>query len=260
MSPLPRFSIDLNEEFPRLKSAPSIEAVIHWQADASKQLAPDTLKKELTQRLPEYPICQNQQDIQITHSGKVDGISELIHRAQWSGLRLQDTEQSYVAQFMPAGVIFSRLKPYDTWETFKQEAIRFWDIFLELAEPTVIKRLGIRYINRIPLENDVSPSTYLKLGSHNLPGINISPASFFYKDTYQIPNYPYIVHWTRTIQPQQQSLTDRKALIFDIDVFTTELLQLDQGTLNQRLSEMRWLKNKVFFSCITDTALDRFGV
>ena len=54
--------------------------------------------------------------------------------------------------------------------------------------------------------------------------------------------------------------SSEQALIVDNDVFRAQLLQLDQETLTQRLQEMRWLKNKLFFSSITELALERFGV
>ncbi|MGB3139026.1 MAG: TIGR04255 family protein [Nodosilinea sp.] len=259
MSPLPKFSIDLNEEFPTLKSAPSIEAVIHWQAHAEKKLAPEALKEELTQRLPDYPILQTQQGIELTAAGTLDGSSEFFHRTQWNGFRLQDEQNRHVAQFTPTGIVFSRLEPYETWMTFKAEALRFWDIFLELAEPSHIQRLGVRYINRIPLDNGEQSSRYLKIVPAVPPGLQLSTESFFHQDTYPVPGYHYLINWVRTIQPASSDPTNGRALIVDIDVSTHELLQLDQATLNQRLQEMRWLKNKVFFSCITDAALERFG-
>ena len=260
MSPLPKFSIDLSETFPRLTAAPSIEAVIHWQTHAGKQLEPAALKDALTQQLPDYPICQSQQDIQISAVGSPDGSSEFLQRTQWNGFRLQDEQGRHVAQFTLGGVIFSRLEPYESWDTFKAEAIRFWDLFVALAEPTVIQSLGVRYINRILLADGEQPSTFLKAVPYTLPGVGVSPESFFYKDTYRVPGYPYSIHWTKTIQPEGASPIDQRALIIDIDVFTTELLQLDHSTLAQSLQEMRWLKNKVFFGCITDTALERFGL
>ena len=258
MSSLPKFSIDLNEEFPSLKSAPSIEAVIHWQADASTTFEPTVLQEELIQRLPDYPICQPQQGIEIS-AETTEGNSEFRQRTKWNGFRLQDEHKHHVAQFTQHGVVFSRLQPYERWENFKTEAIRFWELFLELAAPTVIQRLGVRYINRVPLEDNDQPSTYLKVAPYPLPELDFSPELFFYKDVYKVPDHPYSIQWTRTIQPQRAVNGDKRALIIDIDVFTTELLELDQETLIQRLSEMRWLKNKVFFSCITEAARERFG-
>lgn len=255
---MPKISIDLNERFPTLHAAPSIEAAIHWVAPAGKKLEPEALRAELSQRLPDYPILQTQQDIQMG-MGALDGSPEFFQRVQWNGFRLQDEQNHHVVQFMQSGVVFSRLEPYEKWEIFTAEALRIWQLFVELAEPTIIERLGVRHINQIQLENGEQPSTYLKIEPYSLPGLNIFPENFFYKDTYQVPGYPYSIHWVRTIQPQESAPSNQQALIVDIDVFTTQLLQLDQNTLTQRLQEMRWLKNKLFFSSITDTALKRFG-
>ncbi len=259
MSPLPKFCINLDEEFPTLKDAPIIEAVIHWQAHAGKTLEPEPLKAKLTERLPDYPILQVQHDMEISATGAVDGSSEIFHRTQWNGFRLQDEQNHHVAQFTPTGVVFSRLQPYAGWNSFQTEALRFWSIFLELAEPTVIQRLGVRYIARISLDNNEQPSHYLKTVPSAPPGLDLPTDSFFHQDTYQVPGHPYQINWVRTIQPAGADPIDGRALITDIDVFTRELLQLDQDTLTQRLQEMRWLKNKVFFSSITQDVLERFG-
>lgn len=259
MSPLPKFSINLNEKFPTLKAAPSIEAVIHWQAHAGKKLEPEILKAELTQRLPDYPILQTQQDIQFSAVGTPDGSSEFFQQTQWSGFRLQDEQNRHVAQFTLNGVAFSQLEPYEDWDSFQTEALRFWHIFLELAKPTVIQHLGVRYINRIALGDSEQPSQYLNTIPAPPPGLELTDESFFHQDTYSIPGYSYSINWVRTIQPAGANSADGRSLIVDIDVFIQDLLQLDQDTLVQRLQEMRWLKNKVFFSCITNHALKRFG-
>ncbi|MEN9225913.1 MAG: TIGR04255 family protein [Thermostichus sp. DRC_bins_24] len=266
MSPQSEFIIDLEEKFPTLKAAPSIEAVIHWQAHAGKKLDPETLKAELTRRLPDYPILRTQHDVQISAIGTPDGSSEFSQKMQWRGFRLQDEQNRHVAQFTLDGVVFSRLEPYEDWGSFQAEALRFWHIFLELAEPTVIQRLGVRYINRIPLEADEQPSRYLSTIPAPPPGLALAAESFFHQDTYPVPGYPYTINWVRTIQPAGADPANGRALIVDInvftvdiDVFTHKLLQLDQNTLAQRLQEMRWLKNKVFFSCMTSHALKRFG-
>ena len=259
MSPPSRFTIDFNEKFPRLEHSPSIEAVIHWQANPSKILNQATLMDELSRSLPDYPMCEPQHGIEIAF-GTPDGTSGVSHRTQWNGFRIQD-EKQHVAQFTPTGAVFSRLEPYEEWESFQAEAMRFWDIFLEVAVPTTIQRLGVRYINRIVLKSGENPSNYLKIMPSALTGLELPTESFFYQDTYQIPGYPYYVNWVRTIQAQPITSVDYQhpALIIDIDVFTTnQLIASDRESLVKHLHEMRWIKNKIFFSCITQTALEEF--
>jgi hypothetical protein len=48
-------------------------------------------------------------------------------------------------------------------------------------------------------------------------------------------------------------------LILDVDVFTTQPLEPKLGTLEERLTEMRWLKNKVFFGSVTSSAIRSFS-
>lgn len=262
MSLPPRFTIDLAEKFPKLPDAPSIEAVIYWQAHASKGLTLTDLTNELTQRLPEYPIRQPQHNIEISASVEADGTSAVSQRTHQNGLRLQD-EHHHVAQFTQTGVAFSRLEPYEQWESFKDEALKFWDIFLELAEPIAIQQLGVRYINRISLQDGETPETYLSQApsaqAEITPELGLQKTSFFYQDTYGVPGTPYFVNWVRTIQTQRQEALTERALIVDINVFTTTLVTPGRESLIRRLSEMRWIKNKLFFSCITQTALQRFG-
>ncbi len=233
--------------------------MIHWQAHAGKKLGQEDLKAALTQRLPDYPILQPQHDVQIAATVELNSSPEVSQSVQWSGFRLQDQQSRHVAQFMLSGVAFSRLEPYEAWDSFQAEALRFWQIFLELTHPTVIQRLGVRYINRIPLEVGETASKYLSTTPAPPVALDLAPDSFFHQDTYPVPGYPYRINWVRTIQPASPESADGQALIVDIDVFTHELITLDQDALGRYLQEMRWLKNKVFFSCMTPYALKRFG-
>jgi len=260
MSAPSQFTINPNEEFPNLSNSPILEAVIHWDTDSSKILEQISLKEELTKRLPDYPIIQPQYGVQF-EIGAFDGMSQIPQNTQWNGFRLENNSGDYVAQFTLTGITFSRIKSYENWESFKTEALRFWHIFVEIAEPKMIRRLGVRFINRIPLKQDESISTYLTSESHKPSGLELSPKSFFYQDTYEVVGYPYQINWVRTIQTEQTEQTelgDGQALILDIDVFLTEIAN-DQENLNQKLAEMRWLKNRIFFNNITDTALNNFG-
>lgn len=254
-----KFVLSLNETFPKLDFAPSVEAIIHWQAPATKTLKQSELSAQLAERLPDYPTRQTQYAAEFSALGRVDGSSQITHNSQWNGFRLQSTDERYVVQFAPANVVFSRLKPYEGWKVFQKEAMKIWDVFLALAEPAAIERLGVRFINRISLINNDLPSEYLQKVQPSPSGLDLPTESFFYQDTYQVPGYPYRINWGRTVQSQQPDSQQDKALLVDIDVYTVKPFSIDRELLMERLAEMRWLKNKVFFSCITDKALAQFG-
>lgn len=155
--------------------------MIHWEAHASKPLEQISLKELLTKRLPEYPIVQTQYGIEVKIEGVPDDRSQFSQHTQWNGFRLEDNPKNHVAQFTHTGIAFSRIQSYESWENFKTEALRVWDVFVELAEPQVIRRLGVRFINRILVKQDESISTYLTSAPYRLSGLEILPKSFFTK-------------------------------------------------------------------------------
>jgi uncharacterized protein (TIGR04255 family) len=254
MSSPQSLTIDVTQTFPLLRRSPLIEAVIHWQT-TNKQLEPENLKIELLQRLSDYPSIYPQYDFQVEASGKPDGTSEVQHQTQWNGFRLENESKNFVVQFSQTGVVISNIGTYESWDRFHQEALRLWKIFQEIAKPKTVNRLGVRYINQIWLGEGENSSTYLKTLPHNDFNLSLIRESFFYEETYKIPNYPYIVNWVCT----EQSQGNKRFLIVDIDVFILEIIELEESQLIHHLNNIRWLKNKIFFNSITNTALENFG-
>jgi uncharacterized protein (TIGR04255 family) len=254
-------NIDFSEEFKPLGNAPITEAVIYWQAQPNTTLQQLSLPSLLLERLPGYTVSQPLFVQSIEASSAVDGTSRFSQETQWIGFKLEDPLNHYVAQFNQTGVVFSRLAPYDRWKSFLAEAMRFWHTFVDLTKPSSVQRLGVRYINRIPLTGGERPSTYLTSLPGDPSGLTTGPESFFYQDVYKVPGHPYSINWVRTVQPPA-SAQDDIALILDIDVSTAstiEVIHLEQENLIKKLNEMRWFKNKTFFGCITQTALERFS-
>jgi uncharacterized protein (TIGR04255 family) len=246
MSSLSTFVIDSNEQFPALQNPPGIEAVIYWYANTKKNLDRTVLERDLIRRFPEYSISE----------GYFDETSGRRGSNEWS-FRLQD-DQDHLAQFTSTGGVFSRLYNYEKGDTFQSEAMRFLDAFLELAEPSSVQKLGVRYVSLIRLGIEDDFSTYLITTPPPLSGLTLPVKSFFYQDRYRVPNHSYQVDFVRTSRPQKPSENNGQELIVDINVFTEEAV-LDRESLVQQFYEMRWVKSKIFFSCITETALEKFG-
>ncbi|MCX7418724.1 MAG: TIGR04255 family protein [Planctomycetia bacterium] len=255
MSQWNEFTIDLEETFPHLSRPPIVEAVIHWQTAVGKMLDKSQVNDELTKRFPNYD-CRQQQVSLAEFKGSPDGV-EMSASAKWDGFRLngKDDAEHNVVQLKPNGVVFSRVKHYDCWETLEAEALRFWEVFVDLAEPPVIERLGVRFINQVELAN--STGSYFLKGIPSLPqGMELSRDSFFHQDTLQVSGYPYQINWIRAVQ---RTLENERVLIVDIDVSTSQVESVEREAIKKCLAEMRILKNKLFFSCAKDSALKHFG-
>jgi uncharacterized protein (TIGR04255 family) len=259
VSTAPAIEIRTDEGFEHLPSAPIVEAVIEILAEADAEWEEARVAAALEAALPGYATTGSyrafQHDLQLTPGESHQTFRDL----GWRGLRFQSSDQGHVVQFNRDGYIFSRLRPYQDWEQLSREGLRLWKLHAELARPSEIQRLGLRYINRIVLQSKVDRfGDYLRPCAQAPEGLNLPFHGFFHHDVLEVPGYPYAINVIRTIQPSEEADTEGQAVILDIDVYTTKPLDLHDETLRNRLGEMRWLKNKVFFGSVTENAIERF--
>jgi len=250
------FQIDLNEKFPHLTGAPIVEAVIHWRARSVAKLQSAEVKSRLVECLSEYPDCRDQNELRFAAEGVLDGDTTLTRQDRWQGFRFTAGDGRQIAQFNRDGLVFSRLEPYEDWITFSAEALRLWQLFVEVAEPVEVQRLGVRFINRIDLSDASDVENCIRGLPHFGDQLGLPLTEFMYRSLCEVPGHPYRVNLIQTIQPPSQASGAR--LILDTDVSTTKALPCDETILRTHLTEMRWLKNKAFFSQVTDSMIDRF--
>ena len=210
----------------------------------------------LKERVPEYPQILPQHEIR--HEFKIGPgkkTEQNVADPVFKGARLQSESKTQIAQFNRDSFVFSRLHPYETWENLQKEACRLWALYKELASPLMVNRVGVRFINKISLPyEELDLEDYLE-GFPKSPGnLNLPFAGFFHQDTLVVPDYPYKINFTRTIQkpPEPKGIQ----LLLDIDVFNDNSFEINDDTLLRNFSEMRWLKNAMFFNCITDKTLE----
>jgi uncharacterized protein (TIGR04255 family) len=242
--------------FENLPRAPIVEAVIEIRARTNQTLEETSLRSTLEPKLAGYGFLDSVREYHGEVKFEVGKVpSQKVQDVRWKGIRFRSSDEKHIAQFNRDGFAFSRLEPYLTWEDLESEGQRLWNIYKDLAQPAEIQRLGLRFINRIKLPpGELLFEDYIQPAPSALRDLDLPFHSFMHKDTLAVPGHSYAINVIRTIQ----QLNGGVALILDIDVFTTQGFDLDEGVLARRLLEMRWLKNKVFFGSITEKALEMF--
>jgi uncharacterized protein (TIGR04255 family) len=253
----PEFEINFDEPFEHLSKAPIVEAVIHWRARAEKVLDPNDLKEEVQKCLNDYasPKALHTVEMEATMGPGATGTTA---RAQWCGWRFESTNRLYIAQFSRDGLVVSRLQPYEDWNRFTTEAQRLWQIYRDVAEPSEIQRLGVRFINVIEPVQPNRLAEVLVLPPQSPAGLPLEVSEFTHQTTFKVVSSTNQLNLTETIRPPTSGQAGDAGLILDLDVFTTQPLAVDDNETDRRLAELRWLKNKAFFSCVTASAIARF--
>ncbi|MBN2448603.1 MAG: TIGR04255 family protein [Phycisphaerae bacterium] len=253
----PMLTIDPSEKFPHLERAPIVEAVIHWRARSEGMLEQDSLLAQLKSRLPGYPNVQTQREVQWKLELGPPGAAH-TQTDQWHGLRFESIDGRNIAQFTRDGFVFSRVNPYEGWDLFAGEAKSLWRVHSELTKPTAIERLGVRFINRIVPVDLGKLDDVLRLPPRQPHSLEFLPIEdFLHRTRFSVPGYPYSVNVIQVAQPPVPP-ENTPGLILDIDVFTVGVVELEEQSVDDHLSKMRWLKNKAFHAMLTSRMIEHF--
>ncbi len=260
MSLTSKLNLNLEETFPLLAHAPIIEAVIEVRARAETPWEESVILERLKTNVPEYPDVKPQKEFRFEVKMALGEEAEQnIQDLGFRGVRLESADKLHIAQFNRDGFLFSRLRPYESWDQFHREGLRLWQVYQELAQPLEIHRLGLRFINKMEFtQKELQLEDYLQIFPQTPKDLDIPFTGFLYRDELGVPGHPYAINLIRTVQPPQGPAAEGVGLILDIDVFTTQPFESQRSLIEQRLTEMRWLKNKVFFGSITNKAQEKF--
>jgi uncharacterized protein (TIGR04255 family) len=242
----------------RFPHAPIVEAVLEIQAKVPSAVSLETLASVQGALKEQYPSKRTRIALKggvKFEEGKEPEFFTPSHEI--IGYIFTSSDGKQAIQSRLNGFAFSRLKPYDRWETFRNDACNLWRHYSEVTSPEVITRLGLRYINRIEI-----PLPFLDFKEYILTTLEIAPGlppamrTFFMRMEIPEPSLDAHIIITQTIEPVTE---DKKLpLIFDIDVFREGLFDVRSGDIWTIFEGLRNLKNDIFFKSLTDKAKNLF--
>lgn len=250
--------LKINQAFAHLDHSPIVEAIFYWQSRSNKDWATPDLRLEIQKRLPDYPNIREEKNLEIGISQSLDDTETPLQTSKkvFMGLRLQSKEEPHIALFRPDGFTFSRLRPYEEWKSFETEAIRLWRVYRELAEPSEIQRLGVRFINQIPLSPSNGLGQILRDAPKRIDDLPLK--NFFYQSTLSVDAENLEIGIIKTM-PQDTGIGQNAASFYlDIEVYSTQPVSVGEDSLIALLPRLKYYKNKVFFDLLTDAAIQSF--
>ena len=208
----------------------------------------------------EFPIKRQFNPFQVeisaeTETASVQSVTSNIERMQFVR-----QDEGALIQIGPNILAVNHLKPYSSWENFKQMISRALDVYSQVASPQAISRIGLRYINRLefpPELQSVDIERFL-LAAPAVP--STVPQTFIsWAQRVEIPfehaNGLLALHSSSVRGEGKQNV----AFLLDLDFITLDagLVKLD--------SAMEWAERahdeveKTFEACITDEARKLLG-
>jgi len=238
------------------KNAPITEAIIDIQVERQENCTIDILGKfgeAIDKKFDE-------QKKRTRFEGKIDFGPEkspnFTQKSEVDGVAFKCNPENKIVQARLNGYGFSKLQPYEKWETFVSEAKELWGKYRDLVNPSKVTRIGLRYINRIEIPMPVYDfKEYFLTFPEIAEGLPSAISGLFMRLTLPKPCTDYNAIITQAInQATNQSLP----IIFDIDVAKTGEFDASSDEIWTFLAEMREYKNEIFFKSLTEKAKGLF--
>jgi uncharacterized protein (TIGR04255 family) len=240
------------------KNPPIVEAVIAFEIPL---LPPDVIAdfqagSSLMQEigyLLSGPVTKHQVEI------RVEGASASFGQKESSphGLRFGSIDELYAVQFNRDGFVFSRIERYDTWEVFRAECRRVWEIYSRISGVTDVSSYAVRYINKlyIPLEED--SEQYVNIFPKLPAGIpNLISESFMRLGLPIDSPKGKLLHQQILLPPERDGFS---ALLLD-NLFQFPAIGLTQKEIWAQLEEVRQVKDFYFDQFVSKKMKDTFNV
>lgn len=235
-----------------LEHAPIREALIDIRSAATTDF--NELGSAYIKFSDSYPTVENLQRREI--GLKISPEAQLSKVEQQNlniGYKYTSTDSKYIVQFRLDGFTFSRLDPYETWESMRDEASRLWTIYLSVAKPEIITRIAVRYINVLALPFPINDfKEYLTAPPEVPEGLPQTVAGFLSRIVLKEPSINADCIFTQALEDVNQDVVN---VVLDIDAFMPFTFNANELDFWGKIEQLRNFKNDVFFKSITNKTI-----
>ena len=233
--------------------APINEAMIDLRVQPREGIAVTDLEGLVSVTTERYvqqqELFTDQFSFQITEQAKVETSRQRI------GLRFIGRDQREILQARLDGFTFSVLRPYDRWEPFRGEAQRLWNAYRDIVSPYAVRRVGVRYINRIDIpQPSISPRDYLRTFPENSSDAPDQVQNYFMQLHLLVPDLNSVTLINQTIVPPPQP--NMVSIVLDIELYREIDVPQDETGIWALFEQFRVRKNAIFRACLTERTKD----
>jgi uncharacterized protein (TIGR04255 family) len=242
-----------------LTHPPIIEAVVDIDCDLSPLVPFAEVEEKARVALKDrYPVAERRFEYEYeVHP------AELKQETRMAVVAYQHltSDRRQLVQVRRSGYSFNRLAPYTSLDDYVPEIERTWRLFVDLLRPIAIRRIGLRYINRIAIplnDGEVADlreyvSSYAALHAES----ELELATFLNQYSASEPTTGHDVSVTMT--GDIRGANAAMPLLFDIAA--NHELSGDPpvwDNIKATILSLRRLKNDIFWSSLSDKCLTLF--
>lgn len=239
------------------KNPPVVEALIDIQVESAAKVDPAELARVHAGEEERYPL----RETMMTSSAAVDLATGTQIRASQEliGYRLVSSGRNKMVQLRTNGFTVNRLPPYERWEEMRDEAKRLWPKYAKAVRSGTVKRIAVRYINRIDLPGPKGDMTQYFRVYPELPAELPHQVTGFVMRLEIPQTHPpgatLVLSQGRVESPRPEVVS----ILLDLDLFLQVNLPLDSDELWPVMERLHERENDLFEGFITPSTQEIFG-
>lgn len=239
----------------KLAKPPITEALVDIRVTG--KVGPEAFEPLTAQLRDRYPIVEPHEKGEATFRFEAGKFSADARGLGLQGYFLRSAQKDRLAQFRVDGFTFNVLGGYSSADDMLAEALPLWGLYREAARPQAVVRVAMRYINTLSLpwaEGD-DFARFLRAGP-SVPGeLPQQVSEFLTRFAVHFAESKVVGIVTQRMGFPEEPGTTR--VVIDVDVFREVDLE-PSADLDAVFAELRRNKNDIFFSLITEDAVELF--
>jgi uncharacterized protein (TIGR04255 family) len=243
-----------------LKRAPITEALVDVRILADATLTAERLRPLAESIADEYPKLDERRGFSAqlrVEGGKIVPSSQDLG---FGGIWLTSRDGNRIAQFRTDGFTLNNVGGgYVGGDVLIDEALRLWEMFAHVVRASAVTRLALRYINRLelPLKGGDDFGRFLAKPPELPPEAPQAFSKFLSRIEAEDGATKATVVVTQKFDGTEGP-TVPVPVIIDIDAFFPRQSDASTATLRRELVVLRALKNRCFFSLLTEAAVNLY--
>lgn len=247
--------------YPHLSNAPIAEAVVEVRVRMSSPTLPVAFATFRDLLKDQFPKSQNIRFLAShLHFEGEDQVTNDFSNTLF-GVRLDDADGKWVVQAKGDGLAVSRLSPYESWDSLIAAVRSLWPVYVETFNPEAVLRLGVRYINRLPLpEADTVDLDSVLTGGPRIPrSLPQNLTQFVTRVVLPIQGEGIVLTIAQALEPNPaEGANPGGHVVLDIDAACEQSFAPDAPEMWERMASLRDAKNMAFFGSLTEPTWRQF--
>jgi uncharacterized protein (TIGR04255 family) len=240
----------------KYRNPPLVEALCEFQFEPS-QPWDLTIPGLFYERVCEgFPEKRQQEMVEMELRAREARLEQRV-RAGIARVQFLRRDGTALVQVGPDLLAVNHLKPYPTWAQFRPMILKHLEIYRDLAKPNGLRRVGLRYINRIEVPGPTAElARYLNFYPPQPKDLPQPYESFLVRvETPYSDERDRLLLTTGSAQPETPAMT---AVILDLDYVMGQPGGISLTQVEQWLEEAHDRIELAFEACITPQARDLF--